>query len=184
MMEKVKFAKDEDDQNESSNKDNGPTFVEFWETRKSGAQYRGEIHDETDRPNGRGIKIQEDKKAIYEGYWKDGKLNGYGRGINSAGEVYQGNFNKDQMDGDGFLCWPDGRIYEGKFEMGKRHGKGKFFWPNGQVYQGDFQEDLCHGSGILFYPDGKRYQGQFKKGDKNGKGAYIFPNGQMVDVMY
>lgn len=81
--------------------------------------YKGQIEQAKSRPDGRGIKIY-NQNALYEGYWVDGKAHGFGRGINSKGEVYQGTFFKDIMQGEGFYYWPDGRIYEGSFEDGKK----------------------------------------------------------------
>ena len=69
-----------------------------WQTRKSGAQYRGDVTTYNKRPDGQGIKIF-NGKSLYEGYFQEGKCHGYGRGITGAGEVYQGGFNEDQMDG-------------------------------------------------------------------------------------
>lgn len=94
--------------------DSKRVFQEHWDTRKSGAQYRGEVNEQNKRPDGRGIKIH-NKSSLYEGYWQDGKCNGLGRGINSNGEVYQGMFHNDTMEGEGFYYWPDGRIFEGIF---------------------------------------------------------------------
>lgn len=156
--------------------DDRRVFQDDWEQRRSGAIYRGEIVETNKRPDGKGIKVH-GKKSLYEGYWSDGKCHGYGRGINSAGEVYQGQFNNDTMEGKGFYYWPDGRIYEGTFVEGKKQGKGRFFWRNGQVYDGEFKNDECNGNGTLFYPDGKRFEGQWRDGSKHGKGSYIFPNG-------
>ena len=183
--ELLKGLQDASDAGSSSqNYDEESRVREFgWQTRKSGAQYRGEVSAYNKRPDGQGIKVF-NGKSMYEGYFQDGKCHGYGRGITGAGEVYQGGFNEDQMDGDGFFHWPDGRIYEGEFNGGKRHGKGKFFWTNGQVYEGDFKLDECSGFGFLYYPDGKCYEGNWRDGKKNGKGTYVFPNGASYQVVY
>jgi len=110
--------------------EDGRTMQLDWETRRSGAQYRGEIAMYNRRPDGRGIKVYQGK-SLYEGYFSNGMCNGWGRGITSAGEVYQGGFAEDQMEGKGFFHWPDGRIFEGEYLGGKKHGKGKFFEANG-----------------------------------------------------
>jgi hypothetical protein len=62
--------------------------------RRSGALYRGEILDTSNRPDGLGFKIFH-KKSLYEGHFKNGACHGYGRGISAKGEVYQGMFNQD-----------------------------------------------------------------------------------------
>ena len=43
------------------------------------------------QPNGRGIQVFEDELR-YEGVFRDGKLNGYGRSIDSAGIVSKGSW--------------------------------------------------------------------------------------------
>ena len=60
--------------------------------------YKGEVSTENRRPDGKGIKIF-DKKSLYEGYFRNGACHGYGRAIASTGEVYEGMFNEDAMDG-------------------------------------------------------------------------------------
>lgn len=157
-----------------------------WIKRKSGAMFRGEIIAGSRRPEGKGIKIFKSHigTSLYEGYFSDGRCHGIGRGITSKGELYQGQFNEDQMEGEGFFYWPDGRIFEGSFILGKKHGIGKYFWPNGQVYVGDFKNDNCSGFGITYYPDGKRFEGNWKDGNKHGKGRYIFPGGSSYQITY
>jgi len=50
------------------------------------------------RPDGRGFKVFRGK-ALYEGYFSDGKCHGLGRAVSSTGEVYQGMFMDDAMEG-------------------------------------------------------------------------------------
>lgn len=71
--------------------------LEF-DKRKSGAAYRGQVHVDTLRPDGFGIKIYP-KSSVFEGRFSDGKIYGWGRGITSRGEIYQGPFNNDMMHG-------------------------------------------------------------------------------------
>ena len=61
-----------------------------------------------------GFKIYPNN-AIFEGFFCDGQINGWGRGITSTGEVYQGPFVYDSMCGEGLFQWPDGRLYFGHF---------------------------------------------------------------------
>ena len=60
--------------------------LEF-EARKSGAQYRGQISQESLKPDGIGFKVYPNN-SIFEGFFEEGQINGYGRGITSRGEVY------------------------------------------------------------------------------------------------
>lgn len=122
---------DKDGQSDGEESDSDKVFMQdFWDTRRSGARYRGELLGESKRPHGVGIKVF-GKSSMYEGYFKDGACHGLGRGITSTGECYQGMFEEDEMTGQGMFYWPDGRIYEGEFYGGRKVGRGRIFWPNG-----------------------------------------------------
>lgn len=101
-----------------------------FEDRRSGAKYRGQINLETFKPDGMGFKIYPND-SVFEGFYEEGQINGYGRGITSRGEVYQGPFVYNVMEGEGLYQWPDGRLYYGSFHLGKKHGTGTYMWPNG-----------------------------------------------------
>lgn len=58
-----------------------------FETRKSGAMYRGQINQENSKPDGIGFKVYPNN-AMFEGFFEEGQINGFGRGITSRGEVY------------------------------------------------------------------------------------------------
>jgi len=60
-----------------------------FDQRKTGTLFRGEINNISGKPDGRGIKIFQNG-SIYEGYFADGHTHGFGRGVTSRGEVYQG----------------------------------------------------------------------------------------------
>jgi len=51
--------------------------------------FRGEINNISGKPDGRGIKIFANG-SIFEGYFADGHCHGFGRGVTSRGEVFQG----------------------------------------------------------------------------------------------
>ena len=178
------FYEEEEIQKHLDQIQNRRDFQMYFEKRKSGAQYRGQVIAANARPDGKGFKVFKGQNSIYEGWFENGLCNGYGRAISSKGEVYQGFFQEDTMHGEGFFYWPDGRIYEGNWESNKKNGKGKYFWPNGQIYDGMFKEDNCSGFGILYYPDGKRFEGYWKEGEKHGAGTYIYPNTANFQVVY
>lgn len=58
-----------------------------FETRKSGASYRGQISLDSAKPDGMGIKIYPNN-SVFEGTFNEGKINGWGRGLTSRGELY------------------------------------------------------------------------------------------------
>lgn len=134
------------------------SLQERFDKRRSGAVYRGEVNTQTNKPEGRGIKIFPNG-SVFEGYFTEGHVHGIGRGVTSRGEVYQGQFSFDQMEGQGYFQWPDGSMYDGEWRSGKKNGKGKFFWTNGQIYEGEFKDNECNGNGLVYYPCGKIFEG-------------------------
>ena len=151
--------------------------------RRSGAIYRGQYEIENGKPDGIGFKVYPNN-ALFEGFFEEGQINGYGRGITSRGEVYQGPFVYDKMDGVGLFQWPDGRVYYGNFKDGKKSGNGTYLWPSGQCYEGEFKVDECNGKGVMYYPDGKEFHGNWREGKKHGSGLYKWPHGAEYYVNY
>lgn len=60
-----------------------------------GNKYEGQWDVELDAPSGRGIQVWADGSR-YEGFWKHGKQNGYGRLIHNEGDVYEGMWQDEQ----------------------------------------------------------------------------------------
>jgi len=58
-----------------------------FESRRSGAMFRGQLSADTFKPDGIGFKVYPNN-AIFGGFFEEGQINGYGRGITSRGEVY------------------------------------------------------------------------------------------------
>jgi len=54
----------------------------------------------------------------------------------SDGRVYQGQWKNNKMEGRGVFEWPDGRRYEGEYIDDKKEGQGVFYWPDGRKYDG------------------------------------------------
>lgn len=78
--------------------------------RSKGAKYRGQMSTAEDRYDGKGFKIHEEKGQLYEGYFTDGKYNGFGRIVSTTGKmfVYEGGITSDTLDGWGFSVTTDG----------------------------------------------------------------------------
>ena len=77
--------------------------------------------------HGRGILYDEDSGKIkYDGYFKEGFYNGFGKEYNSFGRmVYIGFFSNNKYNGKGtFYYYPDKKQYEGNFFNGHYHGIG------------------------------------------------------------
>ena len=72
-----------------------------FDRRKSGAMFRGQTNA-NDKPDGYGFKVYPNN-SIFEGYFTEGQVNIWGRGITAKGEVYQGPFSYDAMQGKGLF---------------------------------------------------------------------------------
>lgn len=109
-------------------------------------------------PNGKGVQSgkNEEKNWDYDGYFKDGKYDGYGK-----------------------LTVDDGQCYEGEWENGKRQGKGKFTYADGTSYEGEWKSDLKHGNGILTTKD-DIFDGVWEKDEFISGKRIIFSDGEKM----
>jgi hypothetical protein len=64
---------------------------------------------------------------VYEGEFKADRINGQGRYTYSEGHVYEGNWKDGDIRGRCIHANVD--IYEGKWKDGRMHGKAKRYWP-------------------------------------------------------
>ena len=68
------------------------------------------------------------------------------------------------------MIYADGDIYEGNWEDDDKNGQGTMTYPDGNVYQGEWKNDLMHGQGTLTDSQGNIiYEGKWKKGNKINK---------------
>ena len=117
-----------------------------------------------------------------EGFFVNGKLNGYGEHISNAyGFSYKGYFENGVRSGEGILVM-DGTngttkyIYEGMFSNGVYNGKGTLTY-NFMAYTGSFVGGIISGLGVYLYPDGSKYVGNSLNGKYEGHGEYYSANG-------
>merc|ERR1711991_945252 len=67
------------------------------------------------------------EKARYEGNYKDGLKNGYGKMVFPSGDVYEGMWVDNKMHGEGTYTYKSsGDIYSGAWEDSKKHGAGRY----------------------------------------------------------
>lgn len=99
-------------------------------------------------PSGKGIFRWPDGSK-YDGHWKDGRRNGFGKLESSDGFVYDGTWVDNAMEGKGFARYPNGQEYDGMWLNGKRDGRGTVTFGNGAVYKGRFKDDCIEGQGTL-----------------------------------
>jgi hypothetical protein len=46
---------------------------------------------------------------------------------------YEGNFDKDYLNGDGTFIFNDGKVYKGNFQNSMMHGDGLIYYTSNQV---------------------------------------------------
>ncbi|OMJ92397.1 hypothetical protein SteCoe_4844 [Stentor coeruleus] len=142
-----------------------------WKKQGKGVYY-GETKA-SGQAHGKGFWIC--SSQIYEGFFKDGEREGFGRQINSHQEIYTGNWHKGVKQGYGVLLKKDTK-YTGEWENNTFHGKG-ILTKDSLVYDGEWKNGLQHGNGILKYPDEKIYKGEFFEGVVQGNGTLVYPDG-------
>ena len=142
-------------------------------------KYTGIILKSTQKPNGVGKMVYDDKRRIHEGFWKDGSKEGYGRcQFVLQGDLHEGEYQNNVRHGKGTYVWKDGRRYEGEYKHDLRHGSGIFSYANGDMYQGEFENGLRSGHGRFDFEKGKAYyEGNWKKGMYHGEGVLVWPDG-------
>lgn len=115
--------------------------------------------------------------ALYEGDWKDGKPDGFGRMTYSNGDFYAGEWRCGIEHGNGTFIENDGDSYAGKFLRGKREGHGTLYLKGGGCYYGNFKNDKFDGFGIRYYNESQKYVGYWKQDYKSGIGTLYSDSG-------
>lgn len=114
----------------------------------------------------------------YEGWVKNGKLNGLGI-LRSWDFEHWGEFINNEATGFGIHKGFSSSIIEGKFipfkyygefKNGRILGNGAMLFLNGIQYFGEFSDSLFTGLGVLNNPDGRYYAGEFKSNKFHGYG--------------
>lgn len=90
---------------------------------------------------------------------------------------YEGFFKDGLMDGQGTLLYQDDRKYVGEMKASDKHGRGTLTYRDGTVYVGEFERDFMSGQGVKTLPNGDKYIGEFKSDKFNGQGTYTEANG-------
>eukprot|EP01116_Phalansterium_solitarium_P022014 TRINITY_DN7108_c0_g1_i1.p1 TRINITY_DN7108_c0_g1~~TRINITY_DN7108_c0_g1_i1.p1 ORF type:complete len:995 (-),score=257.85 TRINITY_DN7108_c0_g1_i1:255-3167(-) len=100
---------------------------------------------------------------LYVGDFKEDVFHGMGKYTGSSGS-YDGQFQHGKRHGRGRLVMRNGNIYEGEFHMDAIDGTGVYTWlASGNRYEGQFHAGKPHGSGTL-YADSKSVTGRFENG--------------------
>ena len=122
-------------------------------------------------------KIKSGDLFIYEGEFKNDKLNGQGKKITRTLDliimIEEGEFIDNKIV-KGKITLKDLMIYEGEFTDGKLNGQGKITSKDGYIQEGEFKNGKLNGQGKVTLNDGTVIEGKYKKG-KYKKGNYQPP---------
>lgn len=118
------------------------------------------------------------EKARYEGNYKDGQKSGVGRMTFPNGDVYEGEWLDNKINGEGtYIYKKSGDIYSGTWVNGKKHGDGRYeFGADKSMFVGNWE----HGdfvTGAWEFKGAGVYEGQFKLGRPIGEGKFSFASG-------
>ena len=107
---------------------------------------------------------------VYEGDWKRGKLHGQGRYVHEDGDIYEGTFEDNQKHGQGKYTWcysDEGSVYDGCWELDYRSGFGRMRSMDGRTFEGTWLKDIkCFGKET--WPNGDVYVGDWQDGWVDG----------------
>jgi hypothetical protein len=53
-----------------------------------------------------------------------------------ADGIYDGAFKEGKMEGHGMMTYKDGRTFKGRWRQEKHHGFGAMTWPDGRSFKG------------------------------------------------
>ncbi|MDC0604601.1 trypsin-like peptidase domain-containing protein [Amylibacter sp.] len=93
------------------------------------------------------------------------------------GEKYVGEWQNNEMHGQGTYIFSSGNKYVGEYKDGQRNGQGTFTWTDGEKYVGEYKDGQRSGQGIYIFADGRKEVGEFKNGKLNGYAITYFANG-------
>ena len=142
----------------------------------NGSIYIGEIKN--DKCNGYGKYISS-KGDITNGFFKDNFLQGYEFiEIKSMNALFEGQFEKNKFSGYGIEFFEDGSTYYGQYQDNEKYGIGTYAWGDGSQYQGEWKNGLPYGSGIFFDNKNRLYEGEWKYGKMNGIGLFKWDDGR------
>jgi hypothetical protein len=111
--------------------------------------------------------------AEYSGTLRNGRMEGSGIYVDSAGFSYDGHWREGLMDGPGKLQLPAGDEYVGRFAKGKADGEGRLIDIAGEVYEGQFVDGRKHGRGNTTLPNGVSYPSFWNKGQEDERSRKV-----------
>ena len=126
------------------------------------------------------ISVIETNQYKYEGEVLKGKRHGSGKTVYKSGEIYDGEWEEDEMI-FGIKLYPNGELYEGECKGYSQHGYGVFRCKNGEKFEGVYYNNH-KARGIMTYANGDVYEGEFNnENKKQGQGMMTYSNGDIYE---
>lgn len=146
---------------------------------RNGELYIGEI-DGSFQKNGRGLYYTKSGDIYYGDFYKDEKT-GKSEFLSDQGDSYSGEIENGKKNGEGIFKWGDGSSYTGTFKDNMKNGSGRNIFSDGSVYEGEYVNDVKHGKGKYIWVNGDVYEGDFADDLYKGKGTYTWANGDYYE---
>ncbi len=143
-------------------------------------------------PHGQGIYNFTDEKIggmVSGSYgWEDMVIEGefidsslvHGKITYENGDIHEGNFVEEELNGLGKITYENGDIHEGEFVDGILQGSGKIIFNSGVIHEGNFVDGELNGQGKTIMTNGNIIEGSFKENKINGTGKLITLDGSLV----
>jgi hypothetical protein len=133
--------------------------------------------------------------ACLRGSWKymgetlDGLPHGHGQCVwfvhGRGHDIYDGEFERDLMNGRGCIKWASGDSFDGSWHKGKQSGTGILTWANNDTFVGEWHDGKRCGFGTLIRANGDTTQGVWSDAvciATQDQGAAQAPGGPTVMV--
>ena len=157
---------------------NGKVVV-YYDSKKTVPYYQGYLKD--GQLQGEGKQYDPDGILSYEGEFVDGKRSGYGEEYENGELIYRGQFENGDYSGAGEEFKHGLLVCSGTYENGKLNGSDCYlYYPNGRAsYRGAFAGGEQTGEGIAYAESGiQTYAGSFLRGKWQGEGTAYDENGE------
>lgn len=144
----------------------------------NGESYSGSLLGNV--PEGQGKYVWSDG-CVYDGEWRRGMRNGFGKIQWPSGVMYEGEFSGGYIHGTGTYIGPENLTYKGRWRFNLKHGLGYQVYPNGDVFEGSWIQGTPEGPGKYTWDNGNVYLGNMKGGRMSGKGTLTWVNGDSFE---
>ena len=146
-----------------------------------GDLYIGEINSDFQK-NGRGLYYYMDSGDIYYGDFEKDEKTGRAEIYSANGDIYIGYISNGKKNGEGHFIWgDDGSSYSGAFSDNMKNGFGTYMFSDGSIYEGEYVNDIKHGKGKFIWANGDMYEGDYEGDLYKGFGRYTWANGDYYE---